>query len=999
MTMTSQFIHSQQFQQRADHKITAHLDDKRHVITGIDTITYYNNSPSTLHKIYFQLWANAFNSPNSTLSLQMLEQGDASLYFENERNRGNLSGISFSRDGTIIPWNYDEGYNDLCYIFLKEPLRPGEKAILRVMFRLQIPDNSGTMPGHYNNAYFFTNWFPKPVMYDSTGWYRYPNRGIGDAFSPYGNYDVEITLPENYIVGASGILINNADEEKQLEKLNDKTRKVSRWGTRKTPSPASSRNTKTLHYLAENVTGFSWTADKRYNLLIDSVALADSTYHVDIHVLFTNQEAAYWIDAAEDIKQALRYYNDRLGKYPYPSLTVAQTPWNKMNTTGPAFIQIGSVMNSFDLKTNIFEQIAKIWFHEKTNPDRYRSPWLSESISAMYGLSLLMDVLPDTATLQDIYTDPGLQRNLFEMKHFPVWYKEYLAMLYHKEQINQPGDLRFEEYTKPSYDQVIFRKNALALLHLRDYLGPNDFDRIIKKYLSIFEGKHPNDIDFKNLLQNETDKPVAWFFDDLIKKEDWPDYKIASIKKLPDNQYRLTIKNRSTIAIPFSISWTSPDSSGKVWHDPVKEKETITITVPEGVAVKRFIIDKNYYIPEINRKNNTIRTKGILKKLKPPVLQIGGAIPHPEKAQINYFPVAGWNKYDGLMAGVALYSNPLFTPKTEYLFMPLWGFNSNDIAGCFSITHHIQPDKGFFDKIVIGGDVKQYHYENKPVLMPYQRIAPYLKFSLRQDNPKSSKHHTIELRHYYISQQTAQSQNDTSTENNYVLKNSSYYINRLQYKFTEKRILNPYSIEFDIQQGSDLLKASLTGKYFLTYKAVNKGLSIRFFGGYFFKAPKNSPYDARFRFSGIEGQGDYLYEHIFPARNISDGFWWNHFYEGDGFFKSYSTTFNTWNWLTAVNFSTTIPLPLPIEVYFDIGTSGSEFILEKDKQFFIYDGGMKLSLIKEAFEVYFPIVRSPLISESDDLNNRYSNYFEQIRFVLNLKLFNPIKLSRQVEFL
>ena len=154
-----------------------------------------------------------------------------------------------------------------------------------------------------------------------------PYLNQGEFYSEYGSFDVYITLPRNYTVGATGDLIvdpnsDNALEHIRLNKLDKETRKYFDDGNvtvefDKTDFPASLAETKTLHYYQENVHDFAWFADKRYKVLKDKVALPHSGREVTTWLMFTPNEEHLWKDAIDYINKSTYYYSLWNGDYPY----------------------------------------------------------------------------------------------------------------------------------------------------------------------------------------------------------------------------------------------------------------------------------------------------------------------------------------------------------------------------------------------------------------------------------------------------------------------------------------------------------------------------------------------------------------------------------------------------------------------------------------------------------------------------------------------------------
>jgi hypothetical protein len=204
--------------------------------------------------------------------------------------------------------------------------------------------------------------------------------------------------------------------------------------------------------------------------------------------------------------------------------------------------------------------------------------------------------------------------------------------------------------------------------------------------------------------------------------------------------------------------------------------------------------------------------------------------------------------------------------------------------------------------------------------------------------------------------------------------------------------LNPYSLLTDYQLGQQIQKISVTGKYEFTFNK-GKSIEIRAFYGLFLTSSSNPDY--AFRMSGQTGYQDYLYDNTYLGRTETSGILSQQFTETDGGFKVYSPLGQTSKWLGTINVKSALPfLPKQFKVYGDIGTSDASSIdpYHTGNTYF-YDAGFNLSVYKNVFEIYFPVVMS---SQIHDYLYQYRNfsYGQTIRFTLNLNLLNPFALIK-----
>ncbi|MEO6914448.1 MAG: M1 family peptidase, partial [Chitinophagaceae bacterium] len=198
------------FQQRADFTIDVSLNDREHTLTAFENIRYTNNSPDTLRFIWFHLWPEAFRNDKTAFSDQLLENGSTSFYFSNKNQKGYINRLNFKVDGVTSETEDHPSYIDVIKLLLPKPLFPGGQISITTPFHVKLPSNF-SRGGHSGQSYQVTQWYPKPAVYDRGGWHPMPYLDQGEFYSEYGDYDVRISIPDNYVVAATGEL-QNPDE-------------------------------------------------------------------------------------------------------------------------------------------------------------------------------------------------------------------------------------------------------------------------------------------------------------------------------------------------------------------------------------------------------------------------------------------------------------------------------------------------------------------------------------------------------------------------------------------------------------------------------------------------------------------------------------------------------------------------------------------------------------------------------------------------------------------
>ncbi|MEO8148981.1 MAG: M1 family metallopeptidase [Bacteroidia bacterium] len=983
------------FQQEVNYKIDVSLNDRKNELNAFESITYKNNSPTALSEIYFHLWANAYKNRETALCKQMVSIGDTKLFFATDEERGYIDSLNFKVNGQPILWQLDSANIDICKLILPEKLEPGKEIIITTPFHVKIPSATFSRLGHLGQAYMITQWYPKPAVFDPLGWHAMPYLQLGEFYSEFGSYEVNITLPKNYVVGATGDL-QNTDELKWLDEKVEATSKIASFSNDMS-FPESDRQTKTITYKQNNVHDFAWFADKRYHVLKGELILPNTKKKVTLWSMFTNSEAELWKHSIEYIHDGAYYYSLWNGDYLYNQITAVDgTISAGTGMEYPNITVIGKSERPFLLEIVIVHEVGHNWFYGMLGSNERDHGWMDEGINSYYEMRYALAKYPPEkfGNKNEIMgygkISSVLDADKFDYKQMSM--NEYLFT--GRTWNDQPIDITSTDFTETNYGTILYKKTAVAFDYLRTFLGEELFDKCMKEYFSQWQLKHPYPDDVKRIFEETSQQNLDWFFNDILKTSKKLDYKICKAKKNPDATYTLTIANKGTTISPLTITG-------------LKDKKVIGTTFVKGFEKKskvnfaagdydQIVIGNNYDIPDINMKNNFIRTSGILKKWEPIQFKFITGIERPQYAQIYYSPVIGWNDYNKWMIGVAFHNRGIVPKKFEYLLMPMYSFNAKDIAGNANVSYNYFRNEKFSTAFSIGlshyaiGKQTNYNAEpNESFLYSYTKIEPDIKFAFRK-NARSLVRQQILLKNYFISSNSDFVFDSIKTEQHTV----NEYYNEVIYALSNNRSIDPYSLNGSLQTGKDYMKAAVEAQYHFTYKKRQKGISLRLFAGSFLynKSDKN----VNFKMSGFYGVDDYLFNDIYLGRTETDNSKTasRQFTEGDGAFKINTAVGQTDTWLIAFNIKATMP-GLPIMFYMDMGTYENAKNAFEGSQALMYNGGLAIWIIRDVAEIYFPLFYSSDIKNNLETNN-INSLGERIRFQLNFNLVNPLKLQRQI---
>lgn len=1013
------------FQQQVNYSINAELDDKKHLLKCDEVVTYTNNSNDSLHDIYFHIWPNAYRNDETALADQLSRQGSNRFVIAKEKDFGYIDGLSFRSEGKAIDWELLEDTIDVCILHLKKPLAPSETIEFSINFRVQVPAHYLSRLGHDENAYYISQWYPKPAVYDSSGWNYFPYLDKGEFYSEFGTFDVAITLPKNYIVAATGNLREGEPELDWLNQMAAETKKLTSFPADMN-FPLSDTALKTIHYHAENVHDFAWFADKRYHVLKDEFQLP-SGKKITTWAMFTNAEANLWLKANEYAKDALTYFSEWVGEYPYDQFTSADV--NNSSGDGmeyPMLTAIGTYGSAFDLEATIQHEVGHGWFYGVLGSNERKYPWMDEGMTQFLETRYTYTKYAADSAKQIEHS--GLIGISSAYNHRKLEYLQY----WHGARANtdQQPSLNAENYSSVNYSADAYRKTALSFDYLKCYLGDSLFDQCMHAYFNEWKFKHPGPDDVRKVFEGTSGKKLDWLFTDLLQTTKKIDYKICSAKGSGDS-YTVKISNSGDIDSPVSLSGMKDDKVlNTEWYDGFNGKQTLSFSCPNCDAIK---IDGEERIPEPRRRNNTIRTSGILKKIERLKIQVPVGEEDPARSQLYFSPIAGWNNYNKWMFGGAVHNLTLIEKRFEYLVAPMYSPASQSLTGGGRLNYHFYINSSFINKITLGVGASTYAYRNfseKVELtgqdfseaLAFRKISSTITLSFLDRKKNPDEYSYVTLRHVYVEYELEDStfiRSQGDTLDIYHLYVNTYPSHNFffTYRFGNQVKFNPYDFNLTLGQTLNLGIASLEYNQTLSFNKKGRGFEYRLFVGFNgemedFKFRNSGQIDARFHMNGQKGSQatfdgdatgyqDYLFDEVFLGRSETKGILSQQFTATQGGFKVATVGVGqAKTWLAALNIKVPFPGKIPLYFFADAGAFDKSTVNTfKSETDFMYDAGVEVRLIPKVLSVYFPFLYSDNIKEGyESFPETYGTYLKKIRFELNISKLNPFILRDQIRF-
>ncbi len=1011
--------HSQDgyFQQEVNYKIQVTLNDEDHSLKGFEEFEYKNNSNQDLEYLVVHLWPNAYKNAKTAMSKQKFMDRDYFMLWSGKEPKGYIDSLDFQVDGKTIQWEYMEDYEDIAVLHLNQPLASGSSIKVTTPFFVKIPSGTISRLGHIGQSYQVTQWFPKPAVFDKNGWHEMPYLTQGEFYSEFGSFDVSITLPDNYIVGATGDL----QTESEIARMNELSQlPESNFGPEKNAAsqdfPPSSKTLKTLRYVQQNVHDFGWFADKRWIVRKSEVELPHSKRKVTTWALFTPANSAVWQEAGlKALADGLYYYSLWTGDYPYNQCTAVD---GTISAGGgmeyPNVTVIGNAGNASTLKTVIIHEVGHNWFYGILGSNERNYAWMDEGINSFF----------ETRTL--LSTDDGIDglsvlvgaNNLSELLGLDRFSYQFLTeelpyLLTARTSVDQPMQAPSEYYTSMNYGTIVYKKSAIAFNFLMNYLGEDVFNQCMASYYESWKFKHPGPKDIRKVFESTSGKDLEWFFGDMIQTTARMDYKASSLK-MKGQGTKLKVTNFGGVPSPFAVDVVRNGSFvGRNWYDGIKPGESIKVdvTCERGDLIK---INNMEGIPEYDRNNNLIRTKGVFKKTEPAKLSFGTFIDDYQTTQVFWLPVVGWNNYNKWMLGVHFHNQTIPSKNWTWSLSPMFSIATTTLNGFANIEYNN-------GKFATGLRAQRFAQESFPYdenehVLSYDVVAPYFKAQLFPD--RIQKDWTGEVGVTYFSMGQMIKNEDSKFIGDYTQIYPEFgegpRISHVRMEATIKKKTPRSDIELHSQfEGGEFTNYGVMQQHSFSHHWIYKGKGKRkihtrlYYGagdGFYFYAAgqyggtrydKNSP--------AINNPGDYTYDALFLGRNETEGLLSNQIAGGQGGLAA-PTLQSADGQLLSVNFKVDAPVKIPVQLYGGIAymRNRKDVLVSLDIPGLrtntawrtLWNAGVALPIIPEIFCIYVPVLYSDNIKS--EIESRDLNFGETIMFELNLNKLNPFKLIKKI---
>ncbi len=591
----------------ANYHIKANLDTEKKIVSGSMQLSWKNSSQDTVRELQFHTYMNAFKNTASTFIKESGGQlrGD---YIETGNDKAwgwieiskfkDASGYDYTSEIRYIqPDDDNEKDQTVISINLNKGIAPGESAEFDIDFETKLP-KIFARTGYVGNYFMVGQWFPKIGVYqDGKGWNCHQFHAHSEFFADFGVYDVELTVPESYVVGASGGLQKTVPNEK------DKTN--------------------TFFFRAEDVVDFAWTASQRYQ---------EKNYKwkdVNVRILLQPEHFKFEKRHSESLNAALEYFEKHIGKYPYKNITVIDPPSKASGAGGmeyPTLITAGS----FSLMPKGLRMIEMVVVHEFGHQyfmallasNEFEEAWMDEGMNTYFETRIM-----DATYGEGAFLDMGG----FKMSDIQMQRTSYVRSGY----TNTVECYRKAwEYPNGGYSVMSYSKPATFFTTYERMVGQKVTDEIFKTYFAKFKFKHPVSEDFIRIAKEITRKHYGdkidadAFFKQVVYGSQDCDYQIKRVsskrygglkgkfdagenktseKDISKDMYHSTVKvfRDGELIIPTDLKVTFKNGDTKLVNWDGKEKMKIFSFDNKYPIIKAELDPEQKNLLDKNLNNNS----------------------------------------------------------------------------------------------------------------------------------------------------------------------------------------------------------------------------------------------------------------------------------------------------------------------------------------------------------------------------------------------------------
>lgn len=526
------------YQQQADYKMDLVLDDKNARLSGVETITYTNNAKESLDYLWVQLDQNLFAKNSKTplirdekIDVAISARGFSRKYIE-EKFDGGFK-IEYVKDAKGLPISYTINQT-MMRINLDKPLAHGQKFVMSIKWWYKIANYmvDGGRSGYEqfsdgNRLYVLAQFYPRMAVYnDVEGWQNMQFWGQGEFALPFGNYDVNITVPADHIMEATGELQNRVEvlSAAQLARYTKATQTYDNPVIIVTQDEAEaaekgfSKTTKTWRFKATNVRDFGISTSRKF--IFDAMAVKLGAKTVMATSVYPKEGNPLWEKfSTRAVAHTLKSYSSHTFDYPYPKAVSVNAQdqgmeypmicWNygRPDENGQYSDEV-----KYGMLGVIIHEVGHNFFPMIVNSDERQWSWMDE------GLNTFLQYLAETEWTESKFPSRRGPAKLI-VPYMSGDQKNLEPIMSNSEVIKQFGN---NAYGKPATALNILRETVM---------GRELFDYAFKTYTNRWKFKHPTPDDFFRTIEDASAVDLDWFWRGWFFTTDYNDIGIKEVKQ------------------------------------------------------------------------------------------------------------------------------------------------------------------------------------------------------------------------------------------------------------------------------------------------------------------------------------------------------------------------------------------------------------------------------------------------------------------------------------
>ncbi len=572
------------WQNHATYNISLKVSPPNRTVYGQEKIVYTNNSPDTLRRLNFKLYMNQHKPTAARLRPTTENYLTSGTHID-----------SYQENGVSVKWN-SAGDATNKFVKLNQPLLPGASVTLTIKWHYKLSKRSGREGVIKKNTFYLAYFYPRVAVYDDyVGWDRMVFTGSQEFYNDFNDYTFQVTVPENYIVWATGTLQNPNEvlqpHYAQLLKKSMTSDQVIHIATPKDlrKQEITQQKTNTWKWKAHNVTDVALAISNEYRWDAGSVVVdAETGRRASVQAAYDSVS----IDFEKMVqygKHALKWFSNNLPgvPYPYPKMTVVR---GFADMEYPMMVNDGSTPKRPNFTRFVAEhEIAHTYFPFYMGINETRFGFMDEGWATTFEYLIGINDMGREAETQ-LYKGFRVRR----------WVKNP----------NFSSDLPIIIPTNMLAGSAMgnneYGKASLGYLAVKDLLGDKVFKKALQGYIARWHGKHPIPWDFFYSFNDISGKNLNWFWKSWFFSFNYID---IGIEKVETNQngIAVTLKNVGGLPAPVNVVATLADGSTQTFHQtPIIWKEGTTTTVElKGVKnVKRIELEGDIFM-DANLTNNT----------------------------------------------------------------------------------------------------------------------------------------------------------------------------------------------------------------------------------------------------------------------------------------------------------------------------------------------------------------------------------------------------------